>query len=178
MVHTVRHRPERHVITDRDTGRSRGFGFVEMDTDAQAQAAIQGLHDLEHEGRWLIVIEAKPGDDRGGAEAAVVATAVVGVVSRMGFNGSPFLLDPERVPRVFCLSFRNSIVGKNPYVATSPTTSTSPTWRRCSPSWAPAERQIIVDRDTNRSKGFGFVEMDTDAQAQAAIQGLHDQASP
>ncbi len=33
--------------------------------------------------------------------------------------------------------------------------------------------QIIVDRDTNRSKGFGFVEMDTDAQAQAAIQGLN-----
>ena len=38
------------VIQDRDTGRSKGFGFVEMDTDAQAQAAIQGLHDQEHEG--------------------------------------------------------------------------------------------------------------------------------
>jgi RNA recognition motif-containing protein len=34
--------------------------------------------------------------------------------------------------------------------------------------------QVIVDRDTNRSKGFGFVEMDTDAQAQAAIQGLNE----
>ena len=49
------------VITDRDTGGSKGFGFVEMDTDAQAQAAIQGLHDCEYEGRWLIVSEAKPG---------------------------------------------------------------------------------------------------------------------
>ena len=58
------------VITDRDTGRSKGFGFVEMDTDAQAQAAIQGLHDHEHEGRWLIVSEAKPGEDR--AVAAVI----------------------------------------------------------------------------------------------------------
>jgi len=54
------------IITHRDTGRSRGFGFVEMGTDTQAQAAIQGLDDLEHEGRWLIVSEAKPGDDRGG----------------------------------------------------------------------------------------------------------------
>ncbi len=54
------------VIAHRDTGRSRGFGYVEMNTDAQAQAAIQGLHDLEHEGRWLIVIEAKPGEDRSG----------------------------------------------------------------------------------------------------------------
>ncbi|MGO8903878.1 MAG: RNA recognition motif domain-containing protein [Isosphaeraceae bacterium] len=48
------------VITDRDTGRSKGFGFVEMDTDAQAQAAIQGLHDQDHNGRRLTVDEAKP----------------------------------------------------------------------------------------------------------------------
>ena len=53
-----------HLITHRDTGRSRGFGFVEMDTDDQAQSAIQGLHDHEHEGRRLSVYEAKPGDDR------------------------------------------------------------------------------------------------------------------
>jgi len=48
------------VITDRDTGRSKGFGFVEMDTDAQAQAAILGLHDQDHDGRRLTVDEAKP----------------------------------------------------------------------------------------------------------------------
>ena len=48
------------VIQDRDTGRSKGFGFVEMDTDAQAEAAIQGLNDHEHEGRRLMVSEAKP----------------------------------------------------------------------------------------------------------------------
>jgi RNA recognition motif-containing protein len=48
-----------NVITDRDTGRSKGFGFVEMATDAQAQAAIQGLHDQEHDGRRLKVSEAK-----------------------------------------------------------------------------------------------------------------------
>ena len=52
------------VITDRETGRSKGFGFVEMDTDAQAQAAIQGLDDHEHEGRRLKVSEAKPREAR------------------------------------------------------------------------------------------------------------------
>ena len=54
------------VITDRDTGRSKGFGFVEMDTDAQAQAAIQGLNDQEHDGRRLTVNEAKPREPRSG----------------------------------------------------------------------------------------------------------------
>jgi cold-inducible RNA-binding protein len=48
------------VIQDRDMGRSKGFGFVEMDTDAQADAAILGLNDHEHEGRRLTVSEAKP----------------------------------------------------------------------------------------------------------------------
>ena len=48
------------VIQDRDMGRSKRFGVVEMDTDAQAQSAIQGLNDCEHEGRWLIVSEDKP----------------------------------------------------------------------------------------------------------------------
>ena len=57
------------VITDRDTGRSKGFGFVEMDTDAQAQAAIQGLNDQEHDGRRLTVNEAKPREPRSGGYA-------------------------------------------------------------------------------------------------------------
>src|SRR5271157_3393915 len=48
------------VIEDRDLGRSKGFGFVEMDTDAQAEAAIQGLNDHEHEGRRLMVSAARP----------------------------------------------------------------------------------------------------------------------
>jgi len=48
------------VIMDRETGDSKGFGFVEMDTDAQARAAIQGLNEHEHDGRRLRVDEAKP----------------------------------------------------------------------------------------------------------------------
>ena len=54
------------VIVDRDTNRSKGFGFVEMSTDAEAQAAIKGLHDRDHDGRNLTVNEAKPREDRGG----------------------------------------------------------------------------------------------------------------
>lgn len=52
------------VIVDRETNRSKGFGFVEMDTDAQAQAAIQGLNEREHDGRNLTVNEAKPREAR------------------------------------------------------------------------------------------------------------------
>jgi RNA recognition motif-containing protein len=54
------------VIADRDTGRSKGFGFVEMSSDAEAQAAIAGLNEREHEGRALTVNEARPRDDRRG----------------------------------------------------------------------------------------------------------------
>jgi RNA recognition motif-containing protein len=52
------------IIVDRDTNRSKGFGFVEMDSDAQAQAAIQGLNGNEHDGRNLTVNEAKPRESR------------------------------------------------------------------------------------------------------------------
>ena len=52
------------VINDRDTGRSKGFGFVQMGTDAEAQAAIDGMHDKEVDGRNLTVNEAKPKTDR------------------------------------------------------------------------------------------------------------------
>src|SRR4051812_49892565 len=54
------------VISDRDTGRSKGFGFVEMGSDEEAQAAIAALNGQEHDGRALTVNEAKPKEDRGG----------------------------------------------------------------------------------------------------------------
>ncbi len=47
------------VITDRDTGRSRGFGFVEMSSSSEAQAAIAALNGREHQGRTLTVNEAR-----------------------------------------------------------------------------------------------------------------------
>ena len=54
------------VIMDRDTGRSKGFGFVEMGSDAEAQAAIAAMHGKDQDGRQLTVNEAKPKEDRGG----------------------------------------------------------------------------------------------------------------
>lgn len=54
------------VIEDRDTGRSKGFGFVEMSTDEEAAAAIAALNGQEHDGRALTVNEARPRENRGG----------------------------------------------------------------------------------------------------------------
>ncbi len=55
------------VITDRETGRSRGFGFVEMSSDAEAQKAIDALNGADYKGRPLTVNEAKPREDRDGS---------------------------------------------------------------------------------------------------------------
>jgi len=54
------------VISDRDTGRSKGFGFVEMANDNEADAAINGLNGKESGGRRLTVNEARPREERGG----------------------------------------------------------------------------------------------------------------
>lgn len=54
------------VITDRDTGRSKGFGFVEFGNDAEAQAAIAGLNGKEVSGRALTVSPARPKNEGGG----------------------------------------------------------------------------------------------------------------
>src|SRR4051794_14405736 len=54
------------VIADRDTGRSKGFGFVEMQSAGEADAAIAALNGKDMNGRQLTVNEAKPREDRGG----------------------------------------------------------------------------------------------------------------
>lgn len=54
------------VISDRMTGQSKGFGFVEMASDQEAEAAIEALNGQEHGGRALTVNEAKPRQERGG----------------------------------------------------------------------------------------------------------------
>jgi len=54
------------VVQDRESGRSKGFGFVEMTNDNAALEAIQSLNEKEHDGRPLTVNEARPREDRGG----------------------------------------------------------------------------------------------------------------
>jgi hypothetical protein len=54
------------VMMDRDTGRSKGFGFVEMGTDQEAQAAINGMNGQSLDGRALVVNEARPREERPG----------------------------------------------------------------------------------------------------------------
>lgn len=57
------------IATDRDTGSPRGFGFVEMTNDTEAEAAIAGLNGREHEGRDMNVNEARPKAERSGARS-------------------------------------------------------------------------------------------------------------
>lgn len=66
------------VVTDRDTGSSKGFGFVEMADDQGAANAIRALHDQEVDGRRLVVNEARPREERSGGG---------GGGSRGGFRG-------------------------------------------------------------------------------------------
>jgi len=66
------------VMMDRDTGRSKGFGFVEMGSDAEAQAAINGMNGQALEGRAIVVNEARPREERPGG---------FGGGSRGGFGG-------------------------------------------------------------------------------------------
>ena len=54
------------VVTDRETGRARGFGFVEMNADDEAERAIAALNGRELDGRALNINEARPKEDRGG----------------------------------------------------------------------------------------------------------------
>jgi cold-inducible RNA-binding protein len=57
------------IIMDRDTGRSKGFGFVEMSDSNEATAAINALNGKEMDGRTLTVNEARPREDRGGGRS-------------------------------------------------------------------------------------------------------------
>jgi RNA recognition motif-containing protein len=75
------------VIEDRETGRSKGFGFVEMSTDQEAASAISGLNGKDNEGRKLMVNEAKPREDRGGGGGGGRGGFGGGGGSRGGYGG-------------------------------------------------------------------------------------------
>jgi len=75
------------VIMDRDTGRSKGFGFVEMGSDQEAQAAIQALNGKEVEGRALTVNEARPKEGGGGGGRGGYGGGGGGGGGRGGYGG-------------------------------------------------------------------------------------------
>jgi cold-inducible RNA-binding protein len=62
------------VIMDRDTGRSKGFGFVEMNSSEEVRAAIAALNGQENNGRTLTVSEARPREERGGGQRGVAGS--------------------------------------------------------------------------------------------------------
>ena len=76
------------VITDRDTGRSRGFGFVEMENDEEANKAIEALNGVQHDNRPLTVNEAKPREERGPGGPRSGGDGGGGRGGRGGFGGS------------------------------------------------------------------------------------------
>jgi RNA recognition motif-containing protein len=75
------------VIMDRDTGRSKGFGFVEMSNDQEAQAAITALNGKDVDGRALTVNEARPREDRGGGGGGGRGYGGGGGGGRGGYGG-------------------------------------------------------------------------------------------
>ncbi len=75
------------VISDRETGRSKGFGFVEMANDSEAQAAINALNGQQHGGRALTVNEARPREDRGGSGGGRGGYGGGGGGGRGGYGG-------------------------------------------------------------------------------------------
>jgi RNA recognition motif-containing protein len=75
------------VIMDKETGRSRGFGFVEMNDDAEADKAIEALNNFSFNGRPLTVNEAKPREDRGGSGAGRGSYGGGAARGRGGYGG-------------------------------------------------------------------------------------------
>ena len=81
------------VITDRETGRPRGFAFVTMNNDQEARAAIEALNGAEVDGRTITVNEARPKTDRGGGGGAAAVMAAVaaaaGAAAAVAASGKP-----------------------------------------------------------------------------------------
>lgn len=144
------------LMTDPTTGRSRGFGFVEMESAEAAQAAIAALHGSEVDGQVLNVNEARP--SRG------LLTPREGGDRPAATNTARPALAPRRMggARLF--------VGNLPYTATAADLE-----QLFTEVGKVAAVSLVTDRGTGQSKGFAFIEMESKDEAAAAIKRFDGQ---
>lgn len=144
------------LMTDPATGLSRGFGFIEMETEEAARAAMADLDGKEVDGRSLTVNEAKPG--RGAP-----------IPARGGRGRPPASFGgPPRGPR--SSSGTRLFVGNLPY-----STGKADLEKVFAEAGQVASVAVVTDRFSGQSKGFAFVEMATKEDANAAIQKFNGQ---
>ncbi len=145
------------LITDPATGLSRGFGFIEMETESAAQAAISDLNGKEVDGQALTVNEVKPG--RGGP-----------ILTRDSGRGrpSPMGSRPPSQPR--SPSGTRLFVGNLPYSAGN--TDLEKVFAKVG---TVSSVSVVTDRFSGQSKGFAFVEMGSKEEADAIIEKFNGQ---
>ncbi|MSQ47297.1 MAG: hypothetical protein EXR78_02740 [Deltaproteobacteria bacterium] len=148
------------LMTDPTTGRSRGFGFVEMESHDAARAAMTALNGTAVEGQTLTVNEANPG--RGGGGGAAHDASRSSAPSSGGATSRPFSPSPR--PPVGSSGTR-LFVGNLPYTATNADLE-----RLFTEAGKVASASVMTDRATGQSKGFAFIEMGSKEDAVAAIK--------
>ena len=142
---------------DRATGRPRGFGFVTFATSEEAIAARDKLDGSLQAGRAISVRPFSSEPPRRGEGGPSHAPGPGGGMGGGGGGGGPQMTED-----------RTLYVGNLPYAV-----GDSDLQEMFAAHGTVVSAQVVMDRDTGRSKGFGFVEMSTDAEAQAAITAMN-----
>ncbi|KAK4779351.1 hypothetical protein SAY86_006879 [Trapa natans] len=128
------------VIYNRDTDRSRGFGFVTMSTVEQAEKAVETFHQYDLDGRLLTVNRAAPRGSRPERTSGAFASSF-----RIYVGNLPWGVDNARLEQVF--SEHGKVI----------------------------DARVVFDRETGRSRGFGFVTMASETEMNDAITALDGQ---
>jgi RNA recognition motif-containing protein len=145
------------LMTDPTTGRSRGFGFVEMESADVAQAAIASLHGFEVGGQALQVNEAKPSSR--------------GIIAPRGGEGRPASASPASTSPSSGRAWGVRLfVGNLSYTVTAAELE-----QLFATVGKVAAISVVTDRNTGQSKGFAFVEMGSKEEAAAVIKRFDGQ---